>query len=250
MTYMPQQQQVVLPDPQAVAQQKDTYAKSLEQQLTQGRDQIIQENQHKKKALNDMSAHQKAMFALQVDQELKKQEAFADHEMNRKIHDLTKAAHDQRMILEQQAANLVMEYNTRKAEEQFSQQQQIIAKSHDEAQSQLHAQMSQLAPSPAQPAFAAPAFAGQQYGHPQGAVMMQPQAAAIMRPQPTAVMQPQATAIMHPQAAAMMRPQATSVMQPQATAVMQPQATAVMQPQATAMMHPQAAGMVQPAYVR
>ena len=49
-----------------------------------GKDQILQENQQKKKALNDMAAHQKAMFALQVDQELKKQEAAADHDMNKK----------------------------------------------------------------------------------------------------------------------------------------------------------------------
>jgi len=106
-----------------------------------------------------MAAHQKAMFALQVDQELKKQEAAADHDMNKKIHDLNKAAHDQRMILEQQAANLVMEYNTKKAQEQFDQQQAIIAKSHEDAQSKLHAELSKLHP----PAAIAPptAFAPQ-----------------------------------------------------------------------------------------
>merc|ERR1712137_290813 len=145
VNFAPQQTQV-LPDPSAIAQQKETYAKSLNQQLENGKDQILQENQQKKKALNDMAAHQKAMFALQVDQELKKQEATADHDMNKKIHDLNKAAHDQRMILEQQAANLVMEYNTKKAQEQFDQQQAVIAKSHDEAQSKLHAELSKLQP--------------------------------------------------------------------------------------------------------
>lgn len=162
MNFVPQQTQV-LPDPNAIAQQKETYAKSLEQQLMNGKDQILQENQQKKKALNDMAAHQKAMFALQVDQELKKQEAAADHDMNKKIHDLNKAAHDQRMILEQQAANLVMEYNTKKAQEQFDQQQSIIAKSHEDAQSKLHAELSKLQP-PAAAAIAPPtAFAPQAF---------------------------------------------------------------------------------------
>lgn len=248
MSFQPPQQP--LPDPQAVAQQKDTYAKSLEQQLTQGREQIIRENQQKKKALNDMSEHQKAMYVLQVDQELKKQEALADHEMNKKIHDLTKAAHDQRMILEQQAANLVMEYNTRKAHEQFDQQQQIIAKAHDEAQSKLHAQLNQLGPAApaAAPAFAVPSHlgapaAGVQYAHPQ-AVMMHPQATAMMHPQTTAVMQPQTTMV-HPQTTAMTQPQ-TTMMHPQTTAVMQPQTTMV-HPQTTAVMQPQTTAMVRPA---
>merc|ERR1712137_992080 len=155
VNFAPQQTQV-LPDPSAIAQQKETYAKSLNQQLENGKDQILQENQQKKKALNDMAAHQKAMFALQVDQELKKQEAAADHDMNKKIHDLNKAAHDQRMILEQQAANLVMEYNTKKAQEQFEQQQAIIAKSHEDAQSKLHAELSKLHP-PATAQIAPPA---------------------------------------------------------------------------------------------
>merc|ERR1711862_549677 len=71
-------------------------------------------------------------------------------------HDLNKAAHDQRMILEQQAAQLIMEYNTKKAQEQFDQQQATIAKSHDEIQSKLHAEMSKLQP-PAAASIAPPA---------------------------------------------------------------------------------------------
>lgn len=86
------------------------------------------------------------MYILQVDQEVKKQEMLLDQEMARKLHDLEKAAHDQRAILEQQAATLTMEYNTKKAQEQFEQQQAYIQKSYEEAHAKIHAEASKLQP--------------------------------------------------------------------------------------------------------
>jgi len=143
---VPMTQTKDMPDPQAVAAQKDQYAKSLEQQLQNGQNQIIAENAQKKKALNDAAAHQKSMYILQVDQEVKKQEMMLDQEMAKKLHDLQKAAHDQRAILEQQAATLTMEYNTKKAQEQFEQQQHLIQKTYEEEHAKIHAAASKLQP--------------------------------------------------------------------------------------------------------
>merc|ERR1712137_157723 len=75
--------------------------------------------------------------------------------------DLEKAAHDQRAILEQQAATLTMEYNTKKAQEQFEQQNALIQKSYEEAHAKIHAEQSKLQPAmqatmPAAPVAAVP----------------------------------------------------------------------------------------------
>jgi len=135
-----------MPDPQSVAQQKDAYSKSLDQQLHSGRQQIIAENAQKRKALLDAAAHQKSMYMLQIDQEVKKQEMMLDQEMAKKLHDLEKAAHDQRAILEQQAATLTMEFNTKLAHEQYEHEQTRIKRSYDDAHAKINAEQAKLQP--------------------------------------------------------------------------------------------------------
>lgn len=150
---VPQQQMVMqqpqmtsrdMPDPNAIEQQKRSYAASLEQQLKAGKDAIVQENAGRKKMLNDAAAQQKAMFILQVDQALKKDEMLADQEMNVKMLELERAAHDQRLALETQAANLVMEYNQKKTQEAYHMQHGMILKAHDQAQMHIQSEAAKL----------------------------------------------------------------------------------------------------------
>merc|ERR1711998_480642 len=133
-----------MPDPNAIEQQKRQYAASLEQQLKAGKDAIAQENAGRKKMMSDTAAQQKAMFILQVDQALKKDEMLADQEMNVKILELEKAAHEQRLALETQAANLVMEYNQKKTQEAYQMQNGMIVKAFDQAQMQIQAEAAKL----------------------------------------------------------------------------------------------------------
>lgn len=145
-----------MPDPNAIEQQKRSYAASLEQQLKAGKDAIAQENAGRKKMLNDAAAQQKAMFILQVDQALKKDEMLADQEMNVKMLELEKAAHEQRLALETQAANLVMEYNQKKTQEAYHMQNGMIVKAFDQAQMQIQTEAAKLQlPAPGQQVVAA-----------------------------------------------------------------------------------------------
>jgi len=149
MAMPPQQGQLAsanMPDPNAIEQQKRAYATNLNEQLQQGTQVIMQEAQAKKKMVNDAAAQQKAMFILQVDQELKKQEMLSDQEMNTKILELERAAHEQRLALETQAANLTMEYNQARAQEAFAMQNNQILKVHEDAQAQINHLASKLQP--------------------------------------------------------------------------------------------------------
>merc|ERR1740130_2415515 len=96
--------------------------------------------------MNDAAAQQKAMFILQVDQAVKKDEMLADQEMNTKILELERAAHEQRLALETQAANLTMEYNQARAQEAFALQNNQIIKVHEDAQAQINHLASKLQP--------------------------------------------------------------------------------------------------------
>merc|ERR1711865_883781 len=98
----------------------------------------------KKKAMNDAAAQQKAMFILQVDQAVKKDEMLIDQEMSVKKLELEKAAHEQRLVLETQAANLVMEYNQKKTQEAFHMQSGMIIKTFDHAQAQIQTEAAKL----------------------------------------------------------------------------------------------------------
>jgi len=154
MIQQPQMTSRDMPDPNAIEQQKKSYAASLEQQLKAGKDAIMQENAGKKKMLNDAASQQKAMFILQVDQAVKKDEMLADQEMNVKILELERAAHEQRLALETQAANLVMEYNQKKTQEAYQMQNGMIVKAFDQAQMQIQSEAAKLQlPMPGQQAM-------------------------------------------------------------------------------------------------
>jgi len=133
-----------MPDPAAIETQKRSYSASLDQQLQQGKQAIMAENAGKKKAMNDAAAQQKAMFILQVDQAVKKDEMLIDQEMSVKKLELEKAAHEQRLVLETQAANLVMEYNQKKTQEAFHMQSGMIIKTFDHAQAQIQTEAAKL----------------------------------------------------------------------------------------------------------
>lgn len=147
-----------LPDPAAVESQKAAYAASLEEQLAAGRKVIVAENSQKKTMFYDQAQQQKAVFTLNVDQEVKKQEMMLDQEMNRRLMELQKAAYDQRALLETQAANLCMEYNTKKAQEAFDTQQMTIMRTYDDAAQKIQAEAVKLGPAalPVQPASSLP----------------------------------------------------------------------------------------------
>merc|ERR1740130_671837 len=119
--------------------------------------------------MNDAAAQQKAMFILQVDQAVKKDEMLADQEMNVKMLELERAAHEQRLALETQAANLIMEYNQKKTQEAYQMQNGMIVKAFDQAQMQIQSEAAKLQLPIAQPGPQAVTYAAPQatYAAPQ-----------------------------------------------------------------------------------
>lgn len=133
-----------MPDVHAIEKQKAAYALSLEQQLAEGIRVLNEQNKQRKDYLKQVAEQQKAQFNLQVDQQLKAQEMALDQQYNHQLMTLQQAAHEQKSALEAQANSLALDYQQKKATEDFQFQQYDIQKQHYEAQAKLHDELAQL----------------------------------------------------------------------------------------------------------
>merc|ERR1719443_2072167 len=133
-----------IPDVAAIERQKAAYNKSLDDQLQQGIQVLSQQNKQRKGYLNQVADQQKNQFNLQVDQQLRAQEMALDQQYNHQLMTLQQAAHEQKSVLEAQANTLALEYQQKKAQEDFNFQQYDIQRQHYEAQSKLNHELGKL----------------------------------------------------------------------------------------------------------
>merc|ERR1719409_1271577 len=106
-------------DPNAVGKQKEEYARQLERQLKDGADKLGETMKAQIDALHNQAAQEKSLHSLLVDQQVKQQELILSQQYNQQLMLLTQAAQRQGAELEQQATNLMLDYQQRKVEEDF-----------------------------------------------------------------------------------------------------------------------------------
>lgn len=121
-----------IPDPGAIARQKDVYLKMLDEQLKQSVTVLDQQVKYQRDYLNVQCEQQKKQFLLQLDQQMKAQEMVLTQEYNEQLMNLQMQAGSQKAALEQQAMQLAMEYEQRKAEESMYRQQYEIQKQQND----------------------------------------------------------------------------------------------------------------------
>eukprot|EP00929_Paragymnodinium_shiwhaense_P119913 TRINITY_DN91827_c0_g1_i1.p1 TRINITY_DN91827_c0_g1~~TRINITY_DN91827_c0_g1_i1.p1 ORF type:complete len:444 (-),score=105.93 TRINITY_DN91827_c0_g1_i1:206-1345(-) len=145
------------PDPESVRQQKDNFAKDLEDQLKTGVERLGVTHKQQMDLLKANANQEKHRYNLVLDQQVKQQELMLSQQYNEQLMRLQQAAQHKRAELEKQACGLILEYQQRKVQEEFMAQQVGIQKQHSEAQHRLQEEMTKLGPSTA--AAAAPTAA-------------------------------------------------------------------------------------------
>jgi len=144
-----------IPDPGAIARQKDVYLKMLDEQLKQGVTVLDQQVKYQRDYLNVQCEQQKKQFLLQLDQQMKAQEMVLTQQYNEQLMALQMQAGSQKAALEQQAMQLTMEYEQRKAEEHMYRQQYEIQRQQSDMATRLAQDYQRMQP-PTVPGFAPP----------------------------------------------------------------------------------------------
>jgi len=136
-----------IPDPGAIARQKDVYIKMLDEQLNQGIVVLDQQVKYQRDYLDVQCKQQKQQFIMQLEQQVKAQDMALTQQYNEQLMALRMQADAQKSALQQQAMQLTMEYEQRKAEENMYRQQYELQKQHSEMASKFvapeHARMPQ-----------------------------------------------------------------------------------------------------------
>jgi len=130
-----------MPDPHAIEQQKNAYARSLDEQLQQGIKMIETSNDNKKQTLRQEAELKREQFFLQVDQQLKAQEMSVDQQANYQLMGLQQAAFERRALLDQQAAAATLEYEQKRVQDEFAKTQYEHRKRAMEKQAEMHKEL-------------------------------------------------------------------------------------------------------------
>eukprot|EP00933_Yihiella_yeosuensis_P052832 TRINITY_DN50960_c0_g1_i1.p1 TRINITY_DN50960_c0_g1~~TRINITY_DN50960_c0_g1_i1.p1 ORF type:complete len:383 (+),score=75.28 TRINITY_DN50960_c0_g1_i1:80-1228(+) len=119
-----------MPDPEAVSRQKDAYMKMLDQQLQQNLTVLDQRIKYQRDALTLKGEQQKKHLIMQLEQNIKAQDMALTQQYNQEVTSLQLNVGNQRAALEQQAMQVVLDYEQRKAEELLYRQQYEVHRKH------------------------------------------------------------------------------------------------------------------------
>jgi len=145
-----------IPDPAAIARQKEVYLKMLDDQLKQGINVLDQQVKYQRDYLTVQCEQQKKQFLLQLDQQMKAQEMVLTQQYNEQLMALQMQAGTQKAALEQQSMQLSMEYEQRKAEEHMYRQQYEIQQQQTEMAVKMARDYQRMSPTDGRPAGPAP----------------------------------------------------------------------------------------------
>jgi len=140
------------PDPKPVTKQKDKQALSqVDRHLKAGGDRLHAEMKATIDALHTQAAQEKSLHSLLVDQQVKQQELLLSQQYNQQLMLLTQAAQRQGAELEQQATNLMLDYQQRKVEEDFVASQAGVQKQFGDMQLKFADELAKSSVYPAPP---------------------------------------------------------------------------------------------------
>jgi len=214
-----------MPDPSAIDQQRNAYAKALDLELQKSIQAIQEKKAMEKKMLAQAAQQQKQMYELQVDQMVQGQAAQLDEHRNMQLLGLQQEAMNQKIGLENQAAGLKMEYQQRAAQEEMMFKQYELQRTHYDAEQKLLGERQQQAA--AQVQVPPPGAMFLPPGSPPGMMMMQQQPPPGMRMQ----MPMEAQQQMMMQSMSQLPPQPMMVYQEQAASYGAPPGGSYMMPQ-------------------
>eukprot|EP00930_Biecheleria_cincta_P097825 TRINITY_DN89513_c0_g1_i1.p1 TRINITY_DN89513_c0_g1~~TRINITY_DN89513_c0_g1_i1.p1 ORF type:complete len:336 (-),score=76.62 TRINITY_DN89513_c0_g1_i1:165-1172(-) len=126
-----------MPDPTAISRQKDNYMKMLEQQLQQSISVLDQRVKYQRDALQIQHEQQKKQLLMQLDQNIKAQDMALTQQYSEQLMSLQLQNTSHKAALEQQAMQLSMDYEQRKAEEDLYRAQYEMQKQHEQAAEML-----------------------------------------------------------------------------------------------------------------
>jgi len=136
-----------IPDPATIAKQKDTYAKQLEDQLNQGTKLLQTQHDEMLAKLRQECQTKKAMYHLQVDQQVKLHEKeFAD-QYHDNMMNLQHTVQQHRTMLDIEATKLHHQYNHQKTQQDFHLAIGQKHKETSEAQVKIHSELAKMNPS-------------------------------------------------------------------------------------------------------
>jgi len=126
--------------PEDVAVQKEQFRKSVEEQQRQGEEALAQQLSQQKDYVRLQAEQQKALAHGRWDQQLRAEEMAAVQDYHQQMARLQDVARQQKLALQKQASQLVMEYNARRAQQEINQRQYEVQLQQWEAQHQAQEQ--------------------------------------------------------------------------------------------------------------
>jgi len=133
-----------IPDLRAIATQRDGYSQSLDAQLQQGRAVLDQQLKQQLDFLHGLGEQNKKQYNMMIDQEVREQELALIQQCKQQMLMVQMAAQRQKLVLGQQATNLMLEYNQRKAKEDFMVFEYKLRKEQMDAQVRFEGEMANL----------------------------------------------------------------------------------------------------------
>lgn len=176
-----------LAKPEDIERQKDEYKRHVQEELRQGEAMLTQQAQRKKDHARMQAEQQKAIENERCDQLFRTQEMALEQEHQQRLAALHEVVRKQKLVLHQQAAELNVEYQSRKAQEDLSQRQYEIKLQRWEAEQRVGLEMSRQWPSQMVNSF--------QAAQPQSASLQIPQVSSLQSPMTTFQVPPTSVAL-------------------------------------------------------
>lgn len=106
--------------PEEVNEKRNEYSRSLDGQQRQARDALVQQFQRQQDYLQLQADQQKAIAAGRWDQRFREEEMQAEQEYQQEVAKLRDAARQLKTALSTQATQLIVEYNSRKVQDELN----------------------------------------------------------------------------------------------------------------------------------
>merc|ERR1719183_3229704 len=133
-----------IPDPTAIAKQREQYLKALEEQERQAISVLEQQRVQQVGLLRAQGDQQKKKFYLEVNQQVSQNDIVLTQQHSEQMMVLNQQYSQQRGILENQANSLIMDYQQKKAHEDMMMQQYQLQVEQYNAQQKYNEEMVRL----------------------------------------------------------------------------------------------------------
>jgi len=143
MAQMPAQPQSLtsgIPDPRSIEHQKQMYYKALDQQLQQAINGVMQQNTQYKQMIDVYAKQYKNEYHTSGESSYYREAMMVDQQANAQLMRLQERAAEYKMVLEQQASALKLEYAEKKSMEDMQMRQYEIQRSYYDSQRNLYQQ--------------------------------------------------------------------------------------------------------------